>query len=56
MFRWAIAFSIVALIAAALGFGIMSGTAFAAAKIIFVLGLLAVLISGVVEVARRGAP
>jgi uncharacterized membrane protein YtjA (UPF0391 family) len=55
MFRWAIAFFIVATIAAALGFGIMSGTAFAAAKIIFVLGLLAFLISGVVEVARRGA-
>jgi uncharacterized membrane protein YtjA (UPF0391 family) len=49
-------FFIVALIAAALGFGIMSGTAFAAAKIIFVLALLAFLISGVVEVARRGAP
>jgi uncharacterized membrane protein YtjA (UPF0391 family) len=56
MFRRAIAFFIVALIAAALGFGIMSGTAFAAAKIIFVMALLAFLISGVVEVARRGAP
>jgi uncharacterized membrane protein YtjA (UPF0391 family) len=56
MLRWAIAFFIVALIAAALGFGIVSGAAFAAAKIVFVLALLAFLISAVVEVSRRGAP
>ena len=56
MLGWAIAFFIVALIAGGLGFGIVSGTAFAAAKIIFVLALLAFLISAVVEVARRGAP
>jgi uncharacterized membrane protein YtjA (UPF0391 family) len=54
MLRWAIAFFIVALIAGALGFGIVSGTAFAAAKIVFVLALLAFLISAVVEVSRRG--
>jgi uncharacterized membrane protein YtjA (UPF0391 family) len=56
MLGWAIAFLIVALITGGLGFGIVSGTAFAAAKIIFVLALLAFLISAVVEVARRGAP
>jgi uncharacterized membrane protein YtjA (UPF0391 family) len=56
MLGWAMAFFIVALIAGGLGFGIVSGTAFAAAKIIFVLALLAFLISAVVEVARRGAP
>ena len=56
MFSWAIAFFIIALIAGALGFGVVAGTAFAAAKIIFVLALLAFLISAVVEVARRGAP
>ena len=56
MLGWAIAFFIVALIVGGLGFGIVSGTAFAAAKIIFVLALLAFLISAVVEVARRGAP
>ena len=56
MLGWAIAFLIVALIPGALGFGAVSGTAFAAAKIIFVLALLAFLISAVVEVARRGAP
>src|SRR5271169_483137 len=52
---WAIAFLTVALIAGALGFGILSGTAFAT-KIVFLLALLAFLISAVVEVARRGAP
>ena len=56
MIGWAIAFLIVALIAGALGFGVVAGTAFAAAKIIFVVALLAFLVSGVVEVTRRGAP
>jgi uncharacterized membrane protein YtjA (UPF0391 family) len=56
MFGWAIAFLIIALIAGALGFGVLAGSAFAAAKIIFVVVLLAFLISAVVEVARRGAP
>jgi uncharacterized membrane protein YtjA (UPF0391 family) len=56
MFGWAIAFLIIALIAGVVGFGVVAGTAFAAAKIIFVVALLAFLISGVVEVARRGAP
>ena len=56
MIGWAIAFLIVALIAGALGFGVVAGTAFAAAKIIFVVALLACLVSGVVEVTRRGAP
>jgi uncharacterized membrane protein YtjA (UPF0391 family) len=52
----ALAFLIVALIAGVLGFGLVSGTAFAVAKIIFVLALLGFLISAVVEVSRRGAP
>jgi uncharacterized membrane protein YtjA (UPF0391 family) len=56
MLNWAIAFLIVALIAGLLGFGIIAGTAFAAAKVIFVIALLAFLVSGVVEVSRRGAP
>jgi uncharacterized membrane protein YtjA (UPF0391 family) len=56
MLGWAIAFLVVSLIAGALGFGVATGTAFAAAKIVFVLALLAFLISAVVEVARRGAP
>jgi uncharacterized membrane protein YtjA (UPF0391 family) len=56
MLGWTIAFLVIALIAGALGFGVLAGTAFAAAKIIFVLALLAFLISAVVEVSRRGAP
>jgi uncharacterized membrane protein YtjA (UPF0391 family) len=56
MLGWAAAFFVIALIAGALGFGALAGTAFAAAKIIFVLALLAFLISAVVEVSRRGAP
>jgi uncharacterized membrane protein YtjA (UPF0391 family) len=56
MLGWAMAFLVVTLVAGGLGFGIVSGAVFAAAKIIFVLALLAFLISAVVEVARRGAP
>jgi uncharacterized membrane protein YtjA (UPF0391 family) len=56
MLGWAVAFLVIALIAGALGYGVLAGTAFAAAKIIFVLALLAFLISAVVEVSRRGAP
>ncbi|WP_348235748.1 DUF1328 domain-containing protein, partial [Salmonella enterica] len=39
MFRWAIIFLVIALIAAALGFGGLAGTADAAAKIVFVVGI-----------------
>jgi uncharacterized membrane protein YtjA (UPF0391 family) len=56
MLNWAIAFLIIALIAGLLGFGIIAGTAFAAAKVIFVIALLAFLVSAVVEVSRRGVP
>jgi uncharacterized membrane protein YtjA (UPF0391 family) len=56
MLNWAIAFLIIALIAGLLGFGVIAGTAFAAAKVIFVIALLAFLVSGVVEVSRRGGP
>ena len=54
MINWAIASLIIAVIAGLLGFGVIDGTAFAAAKIIFVIALLAFLVSGVVEVSRRG--
>jgi uncharacterized membrane protein YtjA (UPF0391 family) len=56
MLNWAIAFLIIALIAGLLGFGVVAGTAFAAAKVIFVIALLAFLVSAVVEVSRRGVP
>ena len=49
-------FVVVALIAGALGSDVLAGTAFATAKIMFVLALLAFFISAVVEVTRRGAP
>jgi uncharacterized membrane protein YtjA (UPF0391 family) len=56
MFSWAIAFLVIALIAGALGFGIVAGTAFAAAKVVFVVALIAFLISGVLGVTGRGIP
>jgi uncharacterized membrane protein YtjA (UPF0391 family) len=56
MFGWAIGFLVIALIAGALGFGIVAGTAFAAAKIVFVVALVAFLISGVLGVAGYGVP
>jgi uncharacterized membrane protein YtjA (UPF0391 family) len=56
MLGWAIAILIVALIAGALGFGVIAGTAFAAAKIVFVVALIAFLISAVLGVTRRGVP
>lgn len=40
MFRWGIIFLVIALIAAALGFGALSGTAAWAAKIVFVVGII----------------
>ena len=56
MFGWAITFLVIALIAGLLGFGLVAGTAFAAAKIIFVDALLAFLISAVMGYSRRGVP
>ncbi len=56
MFSWAFAFLVIALVAGVLGFGVAAGTALVAAKIVFVAALMAFLISGVVSVARRGAP
>lgn len=40
MFRWGIIFLVIALIAAALGFGGLVGTAAGAAKIVFVVGII----------------
>ena len=44
MFRWGIIFLVIALIAAALGFGGLAGTAAGAAKIVFVVGFILVLV------------
>jgi uncharacterized membrane protein YtjA (UPF0391 family) len=56
MFGWAITFLVIALIAGLLGFGVVAGTAFAAAKIVFVIALIAFLISGVLGISARGVP
>lgn len=40
MFKWGIIFLIVALVAAALGFGVLSGTAAWAAKVVFIVGII----------------
>jgi len=53
VFGWAITFLVIALIAGALGFGVVAGTAFAAAKIVFVVALIGFLISGAPGYARR---
>ena len=39
MFRWALIFLVIALVAAVLGFGGIAGTAVGIAKILFVIGL-----------------
>jgi uncharacterized membrane protein YtjA (UPF0391 family) len=52
MFGWSMSFLLVALIAGALGFGAFAGTAFAAAKIAFVVALLAFLVSALVGYSR----
>lgn len=44
-FRWGIIFLVIALIAAALGFGGLAGTAAGAAKIVFVVGIILFLVS-----------
>ena len=44
MFRWGIIFLVIALIAAALGFGGLAGTAAGAAKLVFVVGIIRFLV------------
>jgi uncharacterized membrane protein YtjA (UPF0391 family) len=53
MLSWAIAFLVIALIAAALGFGGVAGTAIVAAKMVFVVAIIAFLVSALLGVARR---
>ncbi|NKI73657.1 DUF1328 domain-containing protein [Dickeya sp. CFBP 2040] len=45
MFRWGIPFLIIAVLAAAFGFGVLVGTAAAVAKIVFVVGIILFLLS-----------
>ena len=53
MFGWALMFLVVALIAAALGFGGVAGTAMVAAKLVFVVALIAFAISALMGFTRR---
>ncbi len=53
MFGWTITFLVVALIAGGLGLRVLAGAAFAAAKIVFAMAMVAFLISGVRRRARR---
>ena len=47
MFSWAVIFLIIALVAAALGFGVLAGTAAWAAKIVFVVGLILFIVGAI---------
>ena len=53
MFGWAVTFLVVALIAAALGFGGAAGTAIAAAKLMFVVAIVAFVVVRGLGLARR---
>jgi uncharacterized membrane protein YtjA (UPF0391 family) len=56
MLGWAVTFLVIALIAAALGFGGVAGFAVEAAKIVFFVAVVLFLISAVVGMARRRSP
>ncbi|ODA68775.1 hypothetical protein A7A08_00609 [Methyloligella halotolerans] len=53
MLGWALTFLIIALIAAALGFGGLAGTAVGIAKLIFVVALILFALSIVANIIRR---
>ena len=52
MFGWAIAFLVVALVAAVLGFGGIAGTAVEIAKLIFFIAIVLFAISAVIGLVR----
>ena len=56
MLGWAVTFLIIALIAAVLGFGGITGTAIEIAKIIFFVAIVLFLIAAAVSLARGRAP
>lgn len=56
MLYYALVFFIVALVAAVFGFGGIAASAVGIAKILFVVALVAFLVSGVMGLARRGSP
>ncbi len=56
MLRWAIVFLVVALIAALFGFGMVSGIAWDAAKILFFVFIVLAVLSFLGGFIQRGAP
>lgn len=56
MISWAITFLVIALIAAALGFGGIAGTAVGIAKIIFFVAIVLFLISAIIGMMRGRSP
>lgn len=56
MIKWAIIFAVIALIAGALGFGVIAGTAFEFAKIVFFVAIVLFAISAVVGLFRGRTP
>lgn len=56
MMGWAVAFLIVALIAAILGFGGIAGVAIEAAKLVFFVAIILFAISAVVSLLRGRSP
>jgi uncharacterized membrane protein YtjA (UPF0391 family) len=53
MLYWALMFFIVALVAALFGFGGIAASAVGIAKILFVVALIAFVVSGIMGLARR---
>jgi len=56
MLYWAVVFLVVALIAGALGFGVIGGTAYAVAKILFFIFLVLFILSLLGGSVRRPVP
>jgi uncharacterized membrane protein YtjA (UPF0391 family) len=56
MLSWAITFLVVALIAGALGFGVIAGVAFEAAKIVFFVAILLFVVSVIAGLLRGRSP
>ncbi len=56
MLRWAIVFLVIALIAAVFGFGMVSGIAWDAAKILFFVFIVLAVLSFLGGFMQRGSP
>jgi uncharacterized membrane protein YtjA (UPF0391 family) len=54
MLAWAILFLIIAIIAGILGFGVIAGTAWVAAKVLFFVFIVLFIIALIGGLARRG--